>query len=153
MPGIGIFFISIISLLLIMSFEIIFIIGYKYKKINIVLTILLFITIIPIMIMGKDLGPTFGNRIKYNNILWNQSINQTIKYYMADDIIKIITENNYSNNDVLLMLGKPTLGDIHENSLTYGLKSNNLLFGLDIYILDIKFINGKVSEANILRMD
>jgi hypothetical protein len=59
----------------------------------------------------------------------------------------------YSNNDVLLMLGKPTLGDIHENSLTYGLKSNNLLFGLDIYILDINFVDGKIKNAKILKMD
>jgi hypothetical protein len=153
MPGIEIFFISIVCLLLIITLEIIFVCQYKYKKLYLVLTILLFFSIIPVMDIGKNLGPTFGKKIEYNNFLWSQSINETIKYYMADDIVKIITENNYSNNEVLLMLGKPTLGDINENYFTYILKNNNLLFGLDIYILDIQFIDGKVSEANIFRMD
>jgi hypothetical protein len=118
------------------------------------ITILLMIAIIPAMEMGNRLGPTFGKKIKYSGLLWKQSINNTIKYYMAEDIIKIIVENEYSKDDVIKMLGKPHFGGNEKSDeYVYFLKNNNLFIGLDMYTLSINFTNNICDKAYIIRED
>ena len=141
------FFIALLVLVVILIAEIIAIINKKYKRTFIVVTIVLFLGILPIMNLGNKYGPTFGNKIKFNNFLWKYSFNDNIRYYMADDIIKIIIENGYSKNDIIKMLGKPDFGDC-----TFFLKSNSLL-GFDMYLLSIYFVDDKYSSAEIIRID
>jgi hypothetical protein len=142
---------AIILLAVIFIVEIIAIIEIRYNKIFILITILVFIGIFPIMNIGNKFGPTFGNKIKYNKFLWDYSLNNTIKYYMADDIIKIITENKYSKDSIVKMLGEPDFG-YDSNEYTYFLKNNNLI-GFDMYILLINFIDNKCNTAYIIEMD
>jgi hypothetical protein len=144
-------FMAIILLTIIFIIEIIGAIKIKYSKILILITILSIIGIFPIMNIGNEFGPTFGNKIRYNKFLWDYSFNNVIKYYMADDIIKIIVENKYSKDSIIKMLGEPDFG-YGSNEYTYILKYNSLI-GFDMYILSIDFIDNKCNNAYILEMD
>ena len=143
------FFIVPLILIFILVFEIIIMIKFKkYKIVFIIFTIILFIGILPIMELGNYYGLTFGNKIKYNENIWKNTSNDNLKYYMAEDIINIITENNYSRNDVINMLGKPDLG----NNLYY-LKRNSLFSAFNVYFLLIEYNNEKTNGAKIINLE
>ena len=73
---------------------------------------------------------------------------------MAEDIEKIIIEKNYSKYNILEMLGKPHFGSSYKSDeYNYFLKNNSIFFGLDIYILSIKFTNDTCDNISIIRMD
>jgi hypothetical protein len=145
------FFVALFILTFIFIMEIIYTILKKYNMTFTIGTIFLFFLILPILTLGNELGPTFGNDIKYNNILWKQSINNNIKYYMAKDIIKIITENKFEKEDILKMLGEPDFESA--NNFIYFLKNNNLVIGMDAYFLLLEFVDDKCVKANIIRED
>ena len=143
------FFIVPLILIFILIFEIIIMIKFKkYKIVFIIFTIILFIGILPIMELGNYYGITFGNQIKYNENIWKNTNNDNLKYYMAEDIINIITKNNYLKNDIIKMLGKPDLG----NNLYY-LKRNSLFSAFDVYFLLIEYDNEKIKSAEIINLE
>jgi len=98
------------------------------------------------MELGNRLGLTFGNQIKYNENIWKYCNNDNLRYYMAEDIIKIIENNNLTKNEIIRLLGRPNLG----NS-SYFLKSENLFWGIDIYVLTIDFVDDIAIGAKIIR--
>jgi len=84
---------------------------------------------------------------KYNEYLWKNPVNNYTRSNMADDVIKIITENKYSENDVIKMLGKPDFtGDY---GYLYRLFGNKITMS----VLRIEFINGFCSKAFVLQGD
>jgi len=128
------FFPSLIIILAIFILEVIAIALRKHKKRSLLITVLLFLVIIPIMSAGLELGPTLGTDIRFNNFLWKQSTNNAIRYFMANSIIKMLKENNYSEDEIVELLGKPDFG-----RGGYFLRNSNLFFGLGVYILLIEY--------------
>jgi len=139
---------SLTILIIIIVIEMGAVILIKYKKRYLISTIVLCFCILPIMSVGLRFGPTFGNEIRFNNILWKQSINQSIRYFMANDIIRRIDENNYSKSDILEILGEPDLG-----GHGYSLRGGSLFGAFDLYILLLEFDDDRVVGAKIMNIE
>ena len=103
---------------------------------------------------------------KFNETLWKHPVNDYTRSNMVDDVIKIITENNYSENDVIKMLGKPDFTDdlfhksttaagdtVYRPRVEYGYIY--VLFGNQLVssALRIEFINELCSKAFVLQGD
>jgi len=84
---------SLIIVAVILIAEIIAIlIKKKHKKRYLLITILLFFSMLPIMSVGVTLGPTLGSDIKFNRFLWNQHVNQTVKYWTCSTTRLVVSQ-------------------------------------------------------------
>jgi energy-coupling factor transporter transmembrane protein EcfT len=109
-----------------------------------------FILVIPIQNYGFKYGPTFGKQIRYNKKIWEKPWNANLRYFMVDDIIRIIKEGNYSEKKTIEMLGKSEYK--HKRDLEYFLRSESFV-GLAMATLEIEIDNDKVLNIYIAHSD
>lgn len=73
---------------------------------------------------------------------------------MAENLVEILLTEKPSWDEVVELCGYDGLGDpVGKTSMTFWLRNNNLIFGLDSDWLDITFEDNRVKEAVIYSVD
>ena len=115
--------------------------------------------VIVVLCVTISITPTFGQQIPFNEWIWKHHPVRRIRYFMSDDLVKKLNTEKPNIEQVTELLGHEMMGGHHiqvgDTWVRYFLRTPPfLLFGLDMYTLDIWFDeDGSFQEARVIFSD